>query len=360
MAQKLEYFPGFEAFEIKQAEYTFYVTSINSKDLLKIAYTSPRNKNRETGVQRDLDTKRLKEIGDYYQDTSKPGILPNSIIVSLSEDSYFKDGKLYVPIRDHGEAFVLDGQHRLYAFLPEYANNKTMNLLVSAFIDLDDEMKAYIFRTINMTQRKINPSLVYDLVPMLREDWVTFEDLRAKTFLDYLETNKSSPWYDGVAMLGGRERPITQASFITRLKTLFKKDNVFENKPENEFFEEIIQINLLVEYFSAIKEVFPKAWNNSMYILCKNTGFAVMLNLLKPIVDDLRKKGKKLTDDKGLVLRRGNFKPYFERISQFSFSSIEYGSTYLGEAGIRELTGELCKKMFVQKRKSAGHNCASA
>jgi DGQHR domain-containing protein len=342
LAQKVDYFPPFDAIEIKQGEYTFYVISMNSRDLLRIAYTSPRNKDREKGVQRDLDTKRLKEIGEYYQNPKKPGILPNSIIVSLSKDSRFERGKLHIPKREHGEAFVLDGQHRLYAFLPEYVGDKVMDLLVSAFIDLNDEMKAYIFRTINMTQRKINPSLVFDLVPMLRDDWVTFEDLRAKTFLDFLNNTPSSPWYDGVAMLGGRERPITQASFITRLK----KGNVFENKEDNEFFEEIIQINLLVEYFQAVREIYPKAWNNSRYILCKNTGFAAMLNLLKPIIDDLKKKGKKLTDDKGLVLTKEDFRPYFEKVSSFSFSSAEYGSTYLGEAGIRDLTEELKKKIF--------------
>jgi len=346
LAKKGDYFPPFDAIEIKQGEYSFYVISMNSKDLLRIAYTSPRNKDREKGVQRSLDQKRLKEIGDYYQNPKKPGILPNSIIVSLSSDAYFENGKLYIPIREHGEAFVLDGQHRLFAFLPEYVKDKSMDLLVSAFINLNDEMKAYIFRTINMTQRKINPSLVYDLVPMLREDWVTFEDLRAKTFLDFLNNTPTSPWYDGVAMLGGRERPITQASFITRLKTLFKKGNIFENREDNEFFEEVIQTNLLVEYFQAIKEVYPKAWNNNRYILCKNTGFAALVNLLKPIIDDLKKKGKKLTNDKGLVLTKEYFKPYFEKISTFSFSGIDYGSVYLGEAGIGDLTEELKKKMF--------------
>lgn len=346
MGGSIEYLPPFDAIEITQGQYTFYVISIKSDDLREIAYTSPRNKDREKGVQRDLDVKRLKEIGEYYQNPDKPGILPNSIIVSLSKDAYFQKGKLHVPKRSHGEAFVLDGQHRLYAFLPEYAKGKSMDLLVSAFIDLGDEMKAYIFRTINMTQRKINPSLVYDLVPMLREDWVTFEDLRAKTFLDYLNNTPTSPWYDGVAMLGGRERPITQASFMTRLKTLFKKGNVFENTPENEFFEEIIQINLLVEYFEAIKEVYPKAWNNIKYILCKNTGVATMLNLLRPIIHDLAKKGKKLTDDNGLILTKDDFKPYFEKISSVTFSSDEYGSEYLGEAGISDLTVLLRKRML--------------
>jgi len=346
MGPDIQFFPPFDAIEVRQGNYKFYIFSMNSKDLLRIAYTSPRNKDRKRGIQRGLDKKRLSEIGKYYQSKDAPGILPNTIIVSLSLDAFYENGKLHIPIRDHGEAFVLDGQHRLFAFLPEYAGGMSMDLVVSAFVDLEDEMKAYIFRTINMTQRKINPSLVYDLVPMLREDWVTFEDLRAKAFVDYLNNTPTSPWYDGIDMLGGRERPITQASFITRLKTLFKKGNVFENEEENEFFEEAIQIELLIEYFQAIKEEYPKAWNNKKYILCKNTGFATMLNLLKPVIDDLRKQGKKLTDDKGLVLTKDDFEPYFQKIVGFSFSSVEYGTTYLGEAGIRELTEHLKAMIF--------------
>jgi len=346
MDQGIKYFPPVEAIELKQDDYTFYIFSMNSKDLLEIAYTSPRNKDRERGIQRGLDKKRLKEIGQYYLSEDIPGILPNSIIISLSKDAYFEKGKLHIPKRKHGEAFVLDGQHRLFAFLTEYAYGKSMDLVVSAFIDIDDEMKAFIFRTINMTQRKINPSLVYDLIPMLRKDWVSFEDLRAKAFLDYLNNTSTSPWYDGVAMLGGRERPITQASFITRLKTLFKKGDIFESTEDNEFFEEIIQRDLLVEYFQAMKETFPKAWNNKKYILCKNTGFATMLNLMKPILEDLARKEQTLTDDTGLVVTKEHFKPYFAKIQDFSFSSAEVGTTYLGEAGIRELTEELKTKMF--------------
>jgi len=343
---KLKWYPPIEAIEVKQGKYTFFVFRMNSSDLLRIAYTSPRNQNRKSGIQRGLDKKRLKEIGDYYQGTKKPGILPNAIIISLSADSYFDNGKINMPIREQGEAFVLDGQHRLFGFLPEYANGKSMDVVVSAFINLDDAMKAYIFRTINMKQRKINPSLVYDLIPMLRREWVKFEDVRAKFFVDYLNNTKDSPWYDGVAMLGGRERPITQASFITRLKSLFKKGNIFENQETNEFYEEAIQISLLTEYFRAIRATFPKAWNNRKFILCKDAGVASMLNLLKAIVDDLKKKGSKLTDDKGLLLSKGDFEPYFAKIAEFSFRGADIGDEYLGEAGIKKLTNELMKRVL--------------
>lgn len=346
LMSKLEYFPPIDAIEVKQDEYTFHIFPMNSDNLLRIAYTSPRNQNRKSGIQRGLDKNRLKEIGEYYQSVKEPGILPNAIIVSLSKDSFFKDGKINIAIREQGEAFILDGQHRVFGFLPEYAKGKSMDLVVSAFINLKDEMKAYIFRTINMKQRKINPSLVYDLIPMLRKEWVQFEDARAKFFVDYLNNTDGSPWYDGIAMLGGRERPITQASFITRLKSLLKKGNIFENQEENEFFEEAIQINLLTEYFRAIKETFPKAWNNRNYILCKDAGVAAILNLLKPIADDIKKKGKKLTDDKGLLLSKKDFTPYLTKIAGFSFRGTDIGDEYLGEAGIKKLTKELHQKLF--------------
>lgn len=346
MDSTIQYFPPFDAIEVKQGKYAFYVFTIDSQDLFKIAYTSPRYRYRKSGIQRNLNPKRLKEIADYYTSKDEPRILPNCIIVSLSDDSYFKNGKLYIPIKEHGEAFVLDGQHRLFAFGPEYAKEVAIDLVVSAFIGVSDEIKAFIFRKINMTQRKINPSLVYDLIPMLRKDWITFQDYRSKAILDYLNIEPTSPWYDGVAMLGGRERPITQASFITRLKTLFKKGNVFEDVPDNAFFEQIIQIEVLVQYFQAVKEVFPKAWNNKKYILSKNTGFATMLNLLKPMMVDMTEREKILVDDEKLHLTKNDFKPYLEKIADFSFSSEEYGSIYLGEAGIRELTKELHQKIF--------------
>jgi DGQHR domain-containing protein len=346
MSKKPEYLAPFDAIEVKQGNYTFYLFSMDARQLLEIAYTSERTKNNRKGVQRALSTDRLEEIGKYYLDTTRPGILPNSIIVSLSDDAHFKEGKLHIPRRPRGEAFVLDGQHRLFAFLPEYAGDMSMQLPVSAFLNIDDKMKAYIFRTINSKQRKINPSLVYDLIPMLRKDWVDFEDYRAQTIFESLNIDLDSPWREGIDVLGGRERPITQASFITRLKTLFKRGNVFEDDPDNDFYEESIQIKLLKVYFEAVKETYPKAWLNKNYILCKNTGFATMLNLLQPIISAMKKKNKLLTDAKGLRLAKQDFLPYLKKISTFSFSAEEYGKRYLGEVGIRTLSSELQDKML--------------
>jgi DGQHR domain-containing protein len=154
------------AIEVKQGDFTFYTFSISAKLLLSIAYTSERTRENRMGIQRGLSKKRLKEIGQYLQgNVSGPPILPNAIIVSLSEDSYFENNEIHIVNRPTAEAFVLDGQHRLWAFDNQWAGDIDLEIIVSAFIDLEDSYKALIFKTINGEQKKINPSLVYDLIP---------------------------------------------------------------------------------------------------------------------------------------------------------------------------------------------------
>lgn len=342
---KLEYFDPIDAIKIKQGDYTFYVFKMNSKDLLEISYTSERTRFNRTGIQRGLDRTRLREIGKYItqEKSDAPGILPNCIIVSFSKDTYHKNRKINIVRRKRGEAFILDGQHRLFAFDPEFSDGKHMDLIVTGFIELPEEMKAYIFRTINSEQKKINPSIVYDLIPMLRKDWIKFEDLRAQFLVEELNSDRGSPWHDGISMLGGRKKTITQASFITRIKRLLKKDNIFADE---EFFEQSIQKDVLFEYFSAIREVFPVAWMNKKFILCKDVGVAATLNLLYQIIEDMRRKGKTISDKKGLKISKEDFIPYIKKIKNFSFASHEYGAVFLGEGGIRELTSKLQKMIF--------------
>ncbi|MBN1639242.1 MAG: DGQHR domain-containing protein [Ignavibacteriales bacterium] len=345
MSEEIKYFDEIPAVPIVQKGQKFYVFKIDAKKLLGISYTSPRTQYMRKGIQRGLDKKRLKEIGNYIKSQNGPtGILPNIIICSLSKDSYYKDGNIYIANKKSGEAFIIDGQHRLFSFDDEWSGKTTFDLVVSAFIEIDDGMKAFIFRTINEKQRKINPSLVYDLIPMLRDDWVDYEDKRAQYLVEELNQNQESMWYDGISMLGTRDRTITQASFIGAIKSLFKKDKIFTW--EEDFYEEVIQRDLLIIYFNAIAEVFTNSWKNSNYILCKNAGVASMINILDIIVKDLKTNDVKLTNDQGLMVDKSHFKPYLKKIENYNFKSKEVGKLFLGASGIRNLTNELNSLIF--------------
>jgi DGQHR domain-containing protein len=345
-----EFLDPIPALPITQGKATFYVFAISAKKLLEIAYTSERTRYNQTETQRVLRPDRLKEIGKFLTSNgSNPPLLPNAIIVSLSPQSYFQDGRIYICNRPAGEACIIDGQHRLWAFKPEYSGNIDFDVVVTAFIALDDSRKAFIFRSINGNQRKINPSLVYDLIPTLRDkESVEFEDKRCHDLVALLNDTMDSPWKDRISMVGGGDRIISQSSFISALKKLFKKGHLFASTYPD-FFEERMQHELLLQYFKAIHNSYSVQWDNKAFFLCKYVGVSALLNLLEKIVEDLRQKQVVVSDATGLRIGKDIFAPYIKKLTEFSFSTVkekEKEITYVGEGGINELTKRVISLVF--------------
>jgi DGQHR domain-containing protein len=243
----------------------------------------------------------------------------------------------------------LDGQHRLWSFAAEYSDSVDLPLVVSAFIDLPDEFKALVFRTINGTQRKINPSLVYDLIPMLRQtEWVEFEDRRAYYLVSSLNEDRDSPWHDKIGMVGGAGRIISLSSFMTALKKLLKRGHIFHTE-DQDFFEEALQLRVLTTYFNVLAAAYSREWNNKEFLLCKYVGVSAALNLFEDMVGDMRRHGITVSDKRGLRITESDFGPYIDKLTSFRFSAKvarAQGVSYVGEAGIAQLTERLKGLVF--------------
>lgn len=323
------------AIEIKQGDYVFYVFKMPSNMLKKIAYVSRRTLNNREGIQRQLSSVRLRKIGKYIQ--SDTSVFPNSIIVSFHKLNFDKN-KITIPLKNNA-AFIIDGQHRLFGF--GFSDGKELDLIIAGFNKLGNDKIASIFRTINYTQKKIDPSLVYDLIPEIRDlEPVKFEDERAHYLIEFLNVDESSPWQNSINMTGADQGIITQASMATALKKLLKKNGLFR---DDDLFEDNIQEQILVEYFKAIKKVFKIAWLNDGYILCKTSGVNASIKVFEQIIEDLRSKGKPISDNKGLVVSRSDFVKYFEKLSkaEFTFESKKVGSKYLGAGGANSLAEDM-------------------
>ena len=348
--EQATYLDPVPAMPIKQGNEIFYLFAISGKKLLEIAYTSERTQYNKTGIQRGLRPDRLRDIGKFLTTNgATPPLLPNAIIISLSDQSYYKDGCVYICNKQAGEAFVIDGQHRLWAFDEKYSGKLDLKIVVTAFINLDNAGKASIFRSINGNQRKINPSLVYDLIPMLRdEEPVKFEDKRCQDLVMFLNEESDSPWKDRISMVGGGGRIISQSSFISALKKLLKKDHLFSST-DPDFFEERLQHEILLEYFKAVQQVYSVEWDNKAFFLCKYVGVSAIVNLLERIIAALRKKNVKVSDKNGLTIQQNDFAPYISKLRTFSFSTAEQkkeGISYVGEGGINELTKRVIGYVF--------------
>lgn len=272
-----------DCFKIIQSCYEFYLFIMNSKLLREIAYVSVRDSNKPMGYQRYLNHKRLKEVGDYIK---KPrSTFPNSIIVNFEktkarfEESPEHNKGILVIKREKNIAWIIDGQHRLFGF--DHSEGKEFDLIVSAFIGLDIGDQATVFKIINSTQKGVNPSLIYDLIELTKD--ADYADERAHEIIKALNSDTDSPWNNLIKMVGKGSGIISQAAILNEIKKLLK-DPIFKEYPSGE------QIRILKDYFEAIKNLFPEAWGNKKYVLCKTLGVAAILSIMPKILIHCRIK----------------------------------------------------------------------
>lgn len=247
-------------------------------------YRRTRDHEGGEGLQRLHDPKRSAAIRDFVRfghpysslpiaardeasaAMRKPGWLPTAIVVNILTANDERRGRKVatsdlVSISDEGgnrteltlpyfdrleqwmpsslEPFeVIDGQHRLWAFdeaLKDGSLPGDFELPVVAFTGLDVGWQAYLFWSINVSPKRINPSHAFDLFPLLRSaEWLeTLSDLRiyrqarAQELTEILYTHPESPFHNRINMLGESSRTappgagVTQAGWVQAITTSF-------------------------------------------------------------------------------------------------------------------------------------------
>lgn len=259
----------------------FYVFSIPAVELRALCGISRRDasivgdRSLDLGIQRRHEPERSEEIAkfvDYgfpwstlseakrkseeFHDLRKPGWLPTAIVINILKPGDVRNlgakvskedvvevqeanrqSFVSMPYEDWSPSWeprvippfeVIDGQHRLWAF--EKDDDPSFELPVVAFHGLDISWQAYLFWTINIKPKRINPSLAFDLYPLLRaEDWLdraeghsVYRETRSQELTEALWSNEDSPWYDRINMLGEKKNPwVTQSAWIKSLMATF-------------------------------------------------------------------------------------------------------------------------------------------
>lgn len=334
----------------------FYIGRVKASELHGAVYINRKSEN-EHGIQRDLMSGRLKEIKEYCSDVD--ATFPTSIILSIDTsregvECTIKDNHMRLIFMDIFGS-VIDGQHRLEGIWKSGKAN-LFELPVVFTIDPTVEDEAYIFSIINSTQRKVDPSLIYDLfdVSSKRSPKKTVHDI-ARAF----NGKVGSPFYNRLKMLGKKtsnqaDATLSQGSFGKRILRLITK-NADEDarmikrgehlKPDTrcifrEYFiadKDDVIMKILLNCFSALKTIFPNEWENPHNnILWKTTGFHAVIDSLP----DIYKYGiskKDLTES----MFEGVFRKFKESISrkQLSLTSDNFGS---GETETKKLKEEIC------------------
>ena len=282
-----QWLPGWERIDFDPGEHrakpakNFYLFSLPARELRSLSGIARRmaregeRRTNDLGIQRQHDPERSDEISRFveygfpwstlsvakrrsneFNDLRKPGWLPTAVVLNIFVKDTERNGskvavedlatiieidgqtRLQLPYETWSDQWsasklppfeVIDGQHRLWAF--ENAKQlEGFELPVVAFVGLDISWQAYLFWTINIKPKRINPSLAFDLYPLLRnEDWLEraeghsiYRETRAQELTEIMWSYPESPWYDRINMLGERgNRWVTQSAWIKSLTATF-------------------------------------------------------------------------------------------------------------------------------------------
>jgi len=290
-----------------------YVGTMNYVDLLAIAYYDPRVRiagDKYTGIQRPLNKERIRAINAYLG--SSDAALPNAIIASLHqgfslyETDCLNVYKLTIE-RSPQLVLIVDGQHRLEGF--RNLDAKEFDVIVTFLVDLQEEDEAMIFATINGTQTRVNPSLVYDLFGLTsgRSPQKTVHEIVKK-----LNSEEGSPFYKSIKMLGRKENDytgiISQSAFAKKLIQFISKDplrdrdliakkqplpytdkdaeNLIFLQPFKEQRDDFIYA-ILKNYFSALKKLLHNQWGSKNYLITKSIGVHAYMEYLRYIYPEV-------------------------------------------------------------------------
>ena len=252
----------------RKPEPYIYLFSMPATTLRRLSdvYRRERDVQSAEGLQREREESRTARIRRYIvagypfgdlrpplrsrnKHLRKPGWLPTAIVVNILTPSDRRRGKaikkphtarlieredkhqLQLPVGDDFSPTdlrpfeVIDGQHRLWSFDGD-DDASNFEVPVVAFRGLDVAWQAYLFWSINISPKRINPSHAFDLYPLLRtQDWLetkgeitVYREARAQEITEWLYRFPASPWHDRINMLQRKGKGnVSQASWVLSL-----------------------------------------------------------------------------------------------------------------------------------------------
>lgn len=265
---------------VKQGDLILYATSLKVSDLLipnfySIERLDPENAN-EKGYQRLLNKGRAKKLADYIvagQET-KDAFLPTSIFIATDKNIAFNptNNTIEIDIDEVGPFNIVDGQHRVEGL--KMAAEKDQRVLefevpVNIAIKLPDIAQMCHFLIVNTTQKtveegvaqriraRLTRALELEEIPNLPK-WILNslqkgEDEKALQYVDFLNTNTESPWYNKIRMANeeNSEGSINQKSFVKAIK----KYILVANNPVINTQAEDRQHKIFLNYWKAITNI---------------------------------------------------------------------------------------------------------
>lgn len=289
--------------KITQHGFTSYCGKIDPRALVRIAEQITMGEVQD--AQRPLNKKRVKEIAAYVNDDM--GILPNTLTIATRDNRIkiqktdFDDTLYYCEVPDKEDEYgnfansisVMDGQHRLYSFLPDIELLPTSEPFEIGFVLYDKPSLALqrrIFISCNEKQEKVNPNLLIwfkEKLGMLKAEELRYFNIVSTLANDY-------PLKGHVITSA---EPIKNGVKSKEIMADLKKIKVLEFSQSGVKLEDNQIVLIIEEYLKAWETVvgfeFAKSSPKDAGVAVKMAGLKYMIYILPAIWDHSIKSQRK-------------------------------------------------------------------
>lgn len=297
--------PVLNAFRIKQRGLVMYLTTMKAGDLLA-SYTIDRwGTDNPKGYQRALVPIRVRKAMNYL--LKEEGVFPTSILVNVRGKIEFTPMKSVDSFAEFGELSlspsslpfsVVDGQHRLEGLKeaieedPKF-DDYPLSVTIVNLPDVYSEMRQ--FYIVNTRQKGVPTDLVqrhlYEMAEkmgkpalLVLEGEKAVLTAEAIPVVDIIRNDPRSPWYNKLQLPGEAKQPnhiIKQRPFADSITTILKTRPSFRRKNAKEL------ANDLNNYWNALKEIFPEAFEEPNDFTLQKTPGIYSLHMVFSYVYDL-------------------------------------------------------------------------
>lgn len=264
---------------LRQNGRELYCFGMNSAMLRRLCYVTPRSQENPEEIQRIVDSRRAKEIGEYLKQSNS--LLPNALVVSFTSDVSIRPSgnpqvaTITFPDEAGKFAYILDGQHRLEGF--RHSEGVEFDLPVVAIHNADDSLRGKIFADINSKQVRVSDVHLLSLYYQIKE--LPVDETPVLDVIMRLNADLDSPLKNHIQMeTADKGKWVKNTALRQWLAPHLTTGGVLANKTVAE------KTTIIKHYFTAIQKTWPDAWGNRKdYNLCKPIGFEIMLGLFAPI-----------------------------------------------------------------------------
>lgn len=254
--------------------YTFAVDGKLLSSFAAVSRIRRDGENEIEGYQRPEVLSHIASIRRYLE--SETPMVPNALVVAFDKRvqfeaaqsgsgvDYVRQGTLVIPLSsetdDDKPGWIVDGQQRSAAV--REAGIKSFPMCVTAFITNDVHEQRSQFILVNST-KPLPKGLIYELLPVITGTLP--KALQARKFpsalLHRLNGLTASPFYRKIQTPTTPEGIIKDNSILKMLETSLSDGALYTYRdPETGYGDEEQMLALLVDFWSAVSEVFSHAW----------------------------------------------------------------------------------------------------